>query len=91
MDIATKFIANPHEFGVALTQDAEPVLREVEQYRQASPRRSKEMYLKASFPMVLVKSYMIDKGITFEEFLNNKEHIKNMCNDYALSKFKVSD
>lgn len=89
IDINTRFIARSDEFGVKLTQDVEPVLQEVERYRQANPRRPKGLYKKASFPLALVKAYMVEKNITFEEFLNNKEHIKNMCNDPALSKFKT--
>lgn len=88
-NISEKFISNPSEFGIKLTQDVSPVLRDVEIYKQQNPTRKKGMHLKASFPMVLVKAYMAQKGIDFYEFINNKEHIKNMCSDPALSKFKV--
>ena len=89
IDISSQFKVDSGGFGVKLTQDVEPILKEVEQYRQANPRRPKGFYKKASFPMVLVKAYMFDKGITFDEFINNEEHIKNMMKDSALSKFRV--
>lgn len=89
IDISKKFIANSDEFGMQLTQDVSPILRDIENYKQHNPTRQKGMHLKASFPMVLVKTYMAQKGIDFNEFINNKEHIKNMCSDPALSKFKV--
>lgn len=88
-DIVSEFKVDSGGFGVKLTQDVEPILQEVERYRQANPRKRKGFYKKASFPMVLVKAYMFDKGITFEEFVNNEEHIKNMYNDPALSRFRT--
>ncbi len=89
IDISSKFKVDSGGFGVKLTQDVEPILKEVEQYRQRNPNKPKGFYKKASFPMVLVKAYMFDKGITFEEFLHNEEHIKNMIKDPSLSKFRV--
>lgn len=48
-----------------------------------------DMKLAARLPEVMVEAYMNRNNLTFHEFLNNKDHIKAMCNDPALAHFRV--
>jgi hypothetical protein len=70
-------------------QDCDPIAERAKALHNEGLHGSSEMKLAASLPMVLVERYCNDNGITFREFLNGQEHIKRMCNDPALSHFRV--
>lgn len=46
--------------------------------------------LKASIPAVVIEHYLNVNRITLREFLSNKEHIRRMVNDPALSDFRIA-
>ena len=50
---------------------------------------SADMKLAATLPFVMVEAYMNTNNLTMHEFLNNKDHIKRMCNDPSLEHFRV--
>ena len=50
---------------------------------------SSEMRHAAELPAVMVEAYCNDHGITFQEWLQNPEHIKAMLRDPALAAFRI--
>jgi hypothetical protein len=48
-----------------------------------------DMKLAASLPLVIVERYMNDHAITFNEFIGDKDHVRAMLNDPALSHFRI--
>lgn len=71
------------------TQDCEPILNECKNRIDANATGSKDTKHAARFPMVVIEKYINAAGITFEEFLRNKIHIKNMLNDKSLQGFRI--
>lgn len=70
-------------------QDATPYLERAAQMRVDGGKKDKEMWHAAHYPAVVVEMYCNNNGITFSEFMQNKEHTKRMLQDPALSKFRV--
>lgn len=50
-----------------------------------------EMPLLAEFPAELVEKYINDAGITFQEWMQNPEHVRRMLRDPALSAFRIDN
>lgn len=77
---------------VGRAQDVEPILDHCKALVNANVYRtpSGDMHHAAEFPLVIVEKYLADKGITFQEFLQNTEHIKNMMADPALRDFCIA-
>ena len=71
------------------TQDCQPILDSCKSRVEAGAIGSKDVKHAASFPMVLIEAYMNRLGITYQEFLRDKEHIKSMLNDKSLEGFRI--
>lgn len=89
--LSTSVISEAESVHVNRTQDVEPILDRCKSIAAEgdSWSPSRELKLKAEFPMVLVERYCVGKGVTFQEFLANPEHVKNMLADLALSDFNI--
>ena len=74
---------------VKSVQDCEPILNECKNRIDANATGTKDVKHAARFPMVVIEKYLNATGITFEEFLRNKIHVKNMLNDKSLQGFRI--
>jgi hypothetical protein len=70
-------------------QDCGSIVEAVKTQQVEGVTGSADMKLAAKLPLVIVERYLNDHNITMHEFLNNKEHVKRMCNDPSLSAFRV--
>lgn len=70
-------------------QDCTPYVERTKALHKEGFHGTSEMKHAATLPMVVVEKYCNDKGITFREFMNGREHIRAMCNDPALKAFRV--
>jgi hypothetical protein len=70
-------------------QDVQPILQSVKDKVEVGDVGSKDMKHAATIPMVVIEAYMNRVGLTFQEFLRDKEHIKAMLNDKSLEGFRV--
>jgi hypothetical protein len=70
-------------------QDVQPILQSVKDKVEVGDVGSKDMKHAATIPMVVIEAYMNRVGLTFQEFLRDKEHIKSMLNDKSLDGFRV--
>lgn len=70
-------------------QDCTPIVERTKALHNEGIHGSSEMRHAATFPFVLVEKYCNDKGITFEQFMNGREHVRAMLSDPALSHFRV--
>lgn len=71
--------------------DVEPVLEYAKERARSGAGMSStgEMMELAHFPEEIVMVYCNAKGITFAEFVQNEEHVKNLMADPALRDFLV--
>jgi hypothetical protein len=74
---------------VKTMQDVQPILQSVKDKVEIGDVGSKDMKHAATIPMVVIEAYMKRVGLTFQEFLRDKEHIKSMLNDKSLEGFRV--
>ena len=74
---------------VKTMQDVQPILQSVKDKVEIGDVGSKDMKHAATIPMVVIEAYMNRVGLTFQEFLRDKEHIKSMLNDKSLEGFRV--
>lgn len=70
-------------------QDCTPILEDVKARHNQGFHGSPELKHAARLPMVAVQIYMNNNGIDFQEFMSNPVHIKRMCNDPDLKKFRI--
>lgn len=85
----TQFHQQDQQIVVASAQDVEPILTACHDRQAAGQHGSGEMRHAASIPMVLVERYCTEQGISFQEWLQDKTHVKAMLNDPALSAFRI--
>jgi len=73
------------------TQDVEPVLEYAKERARsgAGYSDSGEMLELAHFPEAIVMTYCEAKGISFAEFMHDRQHVKNLLADPALRDFQV--
>lgn len=70
-------------------QDCEPYMEFAKAAHNEGRHGEADFKHAAKLPHVLVEKYCNTNGITFAEFMKGSEHIKRMCNDPALSAFRI--
>ena len=77
---------------VERAQDVEPILERCKELARSDTFRSEsnELHHVAEFPLVLIEKYCADKGVTFQEFMHNMDHVKAMLGDPALRDFQIA-
>lgn len=73
----------------ATIQDCVPIAEEMKALHNAGEFGSSDMKYCGRIPDVFVEKYCNDNGITYTEFLQNREHVRRLINDPALSHFRV--
>ncbi|OFS84489.1 hypothetical protein HMPREF3144_06490 [Oligella sp. HMSC05A10] len=74
---------------VERAQDVGDILREAKAKSNEGLHGSNELKHAMTIPNVILEAYCNNNGITFNELMNNDEHIKRILNDPALSHFRV--
>lgn len=88
-DVKTVVAVEDGNLITGTVQDCTPYAERTKSLHNGGFHGTKELKHAATLPMVLVEKYCNDKGITFREFMNGREHIRAMCNDPALKAFRV--
>jgi hypothetical protein len=70
-------------------QDCTPIAEYAKSLHNEGLHGSSEMKHAAKIPKVVIERYCNDHGITFREWLNSEDHMRRMCNDPALSHFRI--
>ena len=73
------------------TQSCDPIAEHCKALVQIGSTGSNEMRHAASFPRVMIEKYLMDKGITFSEFMGDTSHVRVMLSDPALAAFRIWD
>lgn len=89
LDIGTKFHFHDGAMTVERSQDCTPIAEHTKALHNEGLHGSKDMKLAAKLPYVMVEAYCNQHSIAFSEFMQNRDHIKRMLNDPALSHFRV--
>lgn len=74
---------------VSKTHDISDVINTTRELHNSGFHGGKDVKLAASIPLIVVESYCTRNGITFNEFMNNPAHQKNILNDPSLKAFRV--
>lgn len=70
-------------------QDTSGYLEHAKALHNEGHHGSSEMRHAAKIPFIVVERYCNDHGITFEEFMKDKVHVKRMLNDPSLAGFRI--
>lgn len=70
-------------------QDCTPIVERAQALHNAGRHGSADMRHAATLPMVVIEKYCNDHGITFDEWMRDRVHIRRMLNDRSLSFFRV--
>lgn len=70
-------------------QDCTPIAEHAKRLHVEGVHGSSEMRHAAEIPNVFIEEYCARVGITYSEWLKNKEHIRRVVNDPALAHFRV--
>ena len=89
MDISTRFHFEDGKMVTQRTQDCTAIAEHAKSLHNEGHHGSSEFRHAASIPAVIVESYCNLHGIDFSEFIQNKEHVKRLCNDPAFSHFRI--
>lgn len=88
-DISTKIHVHDGQVTFQRTQDCTSIAEEAKRLNRNGVHGSNEMRHAARIPMVMVETYLNTNGITFQEFMHNKVHVKRMLADPALAHFRI--
>ena len=89
VDIDTRISLHGGDLTVQRSQDCTAIAEYAKDRQREGNHGTNEMKLAASIPYVMVEKYINDNGITFAEFMANQDHIKRVCNDPAMSHFRI--
>jgi hypothetical protein len=88
--VQTRFLEGAdYSFAVSRTQDVEPIANFTQGMAALEQGNGKDVKYAAEIPNVIVEQYISRKGITFAQFCESQEHIKEIVNDPALKAFRV--
>lgn len=88
-DVSTKIHVADGNVTFQRTQDCTAIAEETQRLSLEGIHGSNEMRHAARFPMVLVEAYINEKGITFQEFMKDRSHVRAMLSDPALAHFRI--
>ncbi len=85
----TRVVSQGDKVIVQSFQDTTEILDSVKERVEHGNTGSHDMKHAATIPMVIIESYINRTGITFTEFMRDKEHIKALLNDKSLEGFRI--
>lgn len=88
-DIQTKIHVKDGNVTFERIQDCEPFLEYAKAMHNEGHHGSSDLRYAAHIPDVIIEKYCNDNNLTFHEFINNRDHIKRICNDPSLSGFRI--
>lgn len=71
------------------SQDCTPIAEHAKALHNEGHHGTKDMKLAAKLPLVMVEKYCNDNGITFQQFMTDRAHIKRLAQDPAMAHFRV--
>jgi len=91
MAVYTRFHYAPSTDTMAIerVQDCTPIADLTKELHNAGIHGSSEWKHAAKVPNVIIERYCDLKGITFEEWMGNEEHMRAVLNDSALADFRI--
>lgn len=87
--VATRYHEADGVIAIERVQDCVPVAEHAAALRERAALGSPDMRLAATLPFVVIEMYCNDRGISFDEFVQNPEHGRAVLNDPALQAFRV--
>jgi hypothetical protein len=77
------------ELTTGTVQDCAPIADRMKAMHNEGLTGSSEMKFAGTIPNVFVEKYCIDNGVSYAEFMQNREHIRRLANDPAMAHFRV--
>lgn len=88
-DIDTSIAVEDGNLVVGRFQDCTPIAEFAKTLQNEGGHSSSDFKYAAKLPYVMIEAYCNTQGITFADFMSQKDHIKNMLNDPALADFRI--
>lgn len=88
-DVSTVVSLQDGNLVTGTVQDCTPIVERTQALHREGFHGSADFKHAASLPVVLVESYCNERGITMDEFMRGKEHIRYLLNDPSLSYFRI--
>ena len=88
-DVTTVVALEEGNLVTGTVQDCTPILERAQALHREGVHGSSDFKHAASFPVVLVERYCNERGITMDEFMRGKEHIRYLLNDPSLAYFRI--
>lgn len=88
-DVTTEVHVQNGDFTLYREQDCEPILEDAKARHAEGVHGTGEMKHAARLPLVIVEKYCNDNNITFDQFMQGREHIRRVLNDPSLSYFRI--
>lgn len=87
--VHTSFAEQDGRMVIAQTQDCTPITERTKALHNAGAFGSSDMKHAATIPDVILNKYMNEHKVSYQELMNNPEHIRRICNDPDNSMFRI--
>ena len=92
-DIVTRAVydESTDKLHISRIQDAEPIIQEVRELKEVTDGRGDSIkgYFVGRIPAMVVEQYLIEVGVTFEDFVRDDTHVKRIMNNPDYAKFRI--
>ncbi len=90
-DVLNRYHHDGDRLIIERVQDVEPYLEHLAKIRQVTDgvSESGDFRYAGTIPDVIVEKYCNERGISYAEFVNNREHHRRILNDPNYSKLRV--
>jgi hypothetical protein len=88
-DLHTSFAEQDGKLVIAQTQDCTPIAERAKALHNAGAFGSSDMKHAATIPDVILNKYMNEHKVSYQELMNNPEHIRRICNDPDNAMFRI--
>lgn len=89
IDVSTRFVEQDNKLIISRTQDCTPIAEDATRRHNQGEFGSSEMKHAARIPNVIIEKYMNDNGVTFEEVMNNPQHMKRIVENPDNAAFRI--
>lgn len=87
--LTTSFHEQDDRLIIANSQDCTPIAEYAKAQHNAGFHGSSEVKHAARIPLVIVEKYCNENGVTFEDFMTDRVHMKRVVEDPANAMFRI--
>lgn len=89
LELATTLHVQDGVMTIGRSQDCTAILTDAQRRHNEGLHGSSEMKHAARIPNIIIEKYCNEHNVTYADVMQNKEHMRRMLNDPALSGFRI--